>query len=128
MLDAEADRVCNAQRYERSEARQDTRIGHFGRTKGPKNGRQGLLRWKPKPLVNCSTASFETDSKESTLGLMLTVSAQSFIGARVDIRQVARGAQLLYRHRSIGRGISWCKMRVAEFTTAPALIAVLIRP
>ena len=28
LLDAEADRLCNAQRYERSEARRDTRAGH----------------------------------------------------------------------------------------------------
>jgi hypothetical protein len=30
-LDAEADRLCNAQRYERSEARRDTRAGHYER-------------------------------------------------------------------------------------------------
>src|SRR5215831_16456540 len=29
LLDAEADRLCNAQRYERSEARRDTRAGHY---------------------------------------------------------------------------------------------------
>ena len=28
LLDAEADRLCNAQRYERNEARRDTRAGH----------------------------------------------------------------------------------------------------
>jgi hypothetical protein len=28
LLDAEADRLCNAQRYERSAARRDTRAGH----------------------------------------------------------------------------------------------------
>ena len=31
LLDAEADRLCNAQRYERSEARRDTRAGHYER-------------------------------------------------------------------------------------------------
>jgi transposase-like protein len=31
LLDAEADRPCNAQRYERSEARRDTRAGHYER-------------------------------------------------------------------------------------------------
>ncbi len=30
LLDAEADRLCNAQRYERSGARRDTRAGHWG--------------------------------------------------------------------------------------------------
>jgi hypothetical protein len=29
LLDAKADRLCNAQRYERSEARRDTRAGHY---------------------------------------------------------------------------------------------------
>src|SRR5947199_3559990 len=31
LLDAEADRPCNAQRYERREARRDTRAGHYER-------------------------------------------------------------------------------------------------
>jgi putative transposase len=31
LLDAEADRMCNAQRYERSAARRDTRAGHYER-------------------------------------------------------------------------------------------------
>jgi transposase-like protein len=31
LLDAEADRLCNAQRYERTEARRDTRAGHYER-------------------------------------------------------------------------------------------------
>jgi hypothetical protein len=30
-LDAEADRLCNAERYERTEARRDTRAGHYER-------------------------------------------------------------------------------------------------
>src|ERR1700745_4512063 len=31
LLDAEADRMCKAQRYERSAARRDTRAGHYER-------------------------------------------------------------------------------------------------
>ncbi len=31
LLDAEADQLCNAARYERSEARKDTRAGHYER-------------------------------------------------------------------------------------------------
>jgi putative transposase len=31
LLEVEADRLCNAQRYERSEARRDTRAGHYER-------------------------------------------------------------------------------------------------
>lgn len=32
LLDAEVDRLCNAQRYERTEARRDTRAGHYERS------------------------------------------------------------------------------------------------
>ena len=38
LLDAEADRLCNAQRYERSEARRDTRAGHYQRKLQTKAG------------------------------------------------------------------------------------------
>ena len=38
LLDAEADRLCNAQRYERSEARRDTPAGHHERRLHTKAG------------------------------------------------------------------------------------------
>src|SRR5512142_1751419 len=38
LLDAEADRLCNAQRYERNEARRDTRAGHYERKLQTKAG------------------------------------------------------------------------------------------
>jgi hypothetical protein len=38
LLDAEADRLCNAQRYERIEARRDTRAGHYERNLQTKAG------------------------------------------------------------------------------------------
>ena len=38
LLEAEADRACNAQRYERSEARRDTRAGHYERRLQTKAG------------------------------------------------------------------------------------------
>ena len=38
LLDAEADRLCNARRYERSEARRDTRAGHYERNLQTKAG------------------------------------------------------------------------------------------
>jgi putative transposase len=38
LLEAEADRLCNAQRYERSEARRDTRAGHYERSLQTKAG------------------------------------------------------------------------------------------
>ena len=43
LLDAEADRLCNAQRYERSEARRDTRAGHYERKL---HGKTGEVRLK----------------------------------------------------------------------------------
>jgi len=38
MLDAEADRLCNAERYEHTEARKDTRAGHYTRSLHTKAG------------------------------------------------------------------------------------------
>ena len=42
LLDAEADRLCNAQRYERSDARRDTRAGHYERGLQTKAGKVQL--------------------------------------------------------------------------------------
>ena len=39
LLDAEADRLCNAQRYERTEARRDTRAGHYERNSSARSPR-----------------------------------------------------------------------------------------
>ena len=38
LLDLEADRLCNARRYERTEARRDTRAGHYERSLETKAG------------------------------------------------------------------------------------------
>jgi transposase-like protein len=38
LLDAEADRLCNARRYERSDARRDSRAGHYERNLQTKAG------------------------------------------------------------------------------------------
>ncbi len=43
MLDAEADNLCNAARYERTEARRDTRAGHYNRNLQTKAGEVNLL-------------------------------------------------------------------------------------
>jgi hypothetical protein len=45
MLDAEADRLCGARRYERSEARKDTRAGSYERSL---ETRAGQPRWAPQ--------------------------------------------------------------------------------
>lgn len=38
LLDAEAERLCNARRYERTEGRRDTRAGHYERSLHTKAG------------------------------------------------------------------------------------------
>jgi len=54
LLDAEADRLCNAQRYERTEARRDSRAGHYERKLQTKAGE---VRLKVPKLCN---QAFET--------------------------------------------------------------------
>src|SRR4029453_9697499 len=49
LLDAEADRLCNAQRYERSEARRDTRAGYYERGLQTKAGEVRLRVPKLRP-------------------------------------------------------------------------------
>src|ERR671914_2545577 len=44
MLDAEADRLCGASRYERSEARKDTRAGSYERSLETRAGQVSLKR------------------------------------------------------------------------------------
>jgi len=48
LLDAEADRLCNAGRYERTEARRDTRAGHYERNLETKAGEVRLKVPKPR--------------------------------------------------------------------------------
>ena len=44
MLDAEADRICNAKRSERSPDRKDTRAGHYTRKLGTRAGEARTTR------------------------------------------------------------------------------------
>lgn len=55
MLDAEADRLCNAGRYERCSDRQDTRAGHYKRTLHTKAGEVELK------MPKLRTLPFETE-------------------------------------------------------------------
>src|SRR5271157_3384811 len=52
LLDAEADRLCNAQRYERSEARRDTRTGHYERKLKTKAGEVRLRKLRQQTFEN----------------------------------------------------------------------------
>lgn len=51
MLEKEADRLCNAQRYERSASRQDTRAGHYPRKLHTKAGEVQLRMPKLRKLT-----------------------------------------------------------------------------
>ncbi len=42
LLEAEAERLCNARRYERTDGRKDTRAGHYSRTVHTTTGEVGL--------------------------------------------------------------------------------------
>ena len=54
LLDAEADQLCQASRYERTEKRQDTRAGHYKRKLDTKAGQVELK------VPKLRTLSFET--------------------------------------------------------------------
>jgi len=54
LLDADADRLCNAERYERSEGRKDRRAGHYSRTLHTKAGEVDLK------VPKLRTLQFET--------------------------------------------------------------------
>jgi len=59
LLDAEADQLCQASRYERTEKRQDTRAGHYKRKLGTKAGQVELQ------VPKLRTLSFERLSKDT---------------------------------------------------------------
>ena len=58
MLDAEADRLCGADRYQRSEARKDMRAGHYERGLQTKAGEVKLKMPKLRQQT-CETAIIE---------------------------------------------------------------------
>jgi putative transposase len=51
LLESEADRLCNAQRYERTEARRDTRAGRYERNLETKAGEVTLKAEASAPDV-----------------------------------------------------------------------------
>jgi putative transposase len=71
LLDAEADRLCNAQRYERSDARRDTRAGHYERKLQTKAGEVKLripkLRQRPSRRRSSSVSRRRESSVEEAL-------------------------------------------------------------
>ena len=62
MLDAEADQLCGAGRYERSQARQDTRAGSLLRT----NAADQRRRSKPQAYQSCGARPSRQRSSNAT--------------------------------------------------------------
>jgi hypothetical protein len=82
MLDAEADQLCGAGRYERSEARQDTRAGSYERTLQTGAGEVNLKVPKLR-RQNFETAIIERyRRRESSVEEALIVSGGDFGPAR----------------------------------------------
>ena len=81
LLDAEADRLCNAQRYERSEARRDTRAGHYERKLQTKAGEVSLripkLRTQTTAIIERYRRRTKFD-RGMIVALKLGISERSF--------------------------------------------------
>src|SRR6266498_3034564 len=111
LLDAEADRLCNAQRYERSEARRDTRAGHYERGLQTKAG-EVRLRVPKLRQQTFETAIIERyrrreSSVEEALVEMYLAGVsvrrveditEALWGTRVSSGTVSRLNQKIYRH------------------------------
>jgi len=68
LLDAEADRLCNAQRYERSAARRDTRAGQAGEVRNvPLLVAIGVTRRIRRAGARSSSISRNADTVSGTL-------------------------------------------------------------
>jgi transposase-like protein len=87
LLDAEADRLCNAQRYERSAARRDTRAGHYERGLQTKAGEVRLRVSKLRQQTFETTIieryrrrESSVEEKRSWVGEVRNVSLQVAIG------------------------------------------------
>ena len=68
ILDAEADRLCRAERYERTEARKDTRAGSYERHLQTKAGEVTLNEPKLRNLL-FETAIIERYRRRDTVNL-----------------------------------------------------------
>src|SRR6201981_2111046 len=68
LLDAEADQLCGAGRYERSEARQDTRAGSYERTLQTKAGDVNLKIPKLRRQTRASVSLSRWHRDEADVG------------------------------------------------------------
>jgi len=111
LLDAEADEICGAQRYERSPDRQDTRAGHYERKLGTKAGEVKLrvpkLRSLPFETAIIERYRRREASVEEALVEMYLAGVsvrrveditEALWGTRVSSGTVSRLNQKIYRH------------------------------
>src|SRR5690349_8913430 len=111
MLDAEADRLCRAERYERTEARQDTRAGSYQRRLQTKAGAVTLKvpKLRSLPFETAIIERYrrrESSVEEALVEMYLAgVSVQrvediteALWGTRVSSGTVSRLNQKIYRH------------------------------
>ena len=92
MLDAEADRLCGAGRYERSEGRKDTRAGSYGRSLDTKAGPVKLRMPKHRRQTFETAVVGRCQRRESSAGEAL-------------IEMVSHQAAMRSRPMANGRGI-----------------------
>src|SRR5499427_1396730 len=111
MLDAEADRLCRAERYERTEARKDTRAGSYQRRLQTKAGEVTLkvpkLRTLPFETAIIERYRRRESSVEEALVEMYLAGVsvrrveditEALWGTRVSSGTVSRLKQKIYRH------------------------------
>lgn len=111
LLDAEADRICGAERYERSADRLDTRAGHYERKLGTKAGEVQLrvpkLRNLPFETAIIERYRRREASVEEALVEMYLAGVsvrrveditEALWGTRVSSGTVSRLNQKIYRH------------------------------
>src|ERR1700757_744122 len=111
LLDAEADRLCNAQRYERSEARRDTRAGHYERGLQTKAGevRLKIPKLRQQTFETAIIERYrrrESSVEEALIEMYLAgVSVrrveditEALWGTRVSSGTVSRLNRKIYRH------------------------------
>jgi len=111
LLDAEADRICGARRYERSAERLDTRAGHYERQLGTKSGEVTLrvpkLRKLPFETAIIERYRRKEASVEEALVEMYLAGVsvrrveditEALWGTRVSSSTVSRLNQKIYRH------------------------------
>lgn len=110
LLDAEADRICNAQRYEHTEQRKDTRAGSYERTL---HTRAGAVRLKIPKLRNLpfETAVIERYKRRE---ISIEEALIEMYMAGVSVRRVEDITEALWGHRVSAGTVSALNQKAYE--------------